>query len=1508
MVMGDSSLLDALRCKNWARAGALLDGANAGELAREEDRNGSLPLHYALIHKAAPEVTLKVFAQHPDAARGKNSIGWLPLHVALERGAAPEVTLKIFAQHPDAAREKNSDGWLPLHVALEHKAAPEVVERVLAAYPEAAREKHSDGRLPLHIALASKAAPEVVERVLAVYPEAAREKGEHGMLPLHSALASKAAPEVVERVLAVYLEAAREKDQFGMLPLHSALASKAAPQLLNAVRVASGLGVVLQCGDWAAVEAGVVALTAETAREKDGEGRLPLYYALQYKAEPEMLCQLLRAHPGASGSLDLSCRGLDSLPPTLPTLNALTNLDLSGNSFDDPLQLAELMQLTGLQTLDLSGMPALRDLAELSSTQGAQAALAYVRDANDDPQRSYVLKLLLVGPTEAGKSSLLRALLGQDEASRLTRKDERTIGLDIERLVLSDPRAPGCGVTLLTYDAGGHDEYQNMHQSFLTRDSLYGMVSDVSRPRSDEPNPEAVTREMEAKLVRWATLVASCAPGATMVLIASHADLVTDQALLQRRCARMVACVKAELGKHRGAQQTELKRLRQSRQACSVETQLRIRQLEQALAQPMRLLPAERALPVSAKTLQGVDQLRQLLLDTAFDKDAFPRFGTVQPGTYGIILRQLRCAHEQPSLTWEQMTATLQAATPPHSATHRSAHVELLSIAASPKSDATQYNFRATGYEDWGASGALREWSVEYSEGLVMHRLLGEKATEGLQFPGKHLFGVDIPRRGEELRAYYEQLLRCHELPSLLPLLREVVQNPSMFSASEPNSRLWRCCSCEALHAAGRNNSAAKLLTQYKALPSKLQRDPRLLERALHYLRLTGEVLCHDNDLHHIKQRQRIFLRPQWLVDVMKEFVRHDFEERLASIDPSTVREEPALIRSLGTRFLTTGVLDRRLLPWIWRDLQPPVVDDQPQMDFLVDLLVQLGLLTRVPQDRGATLERTRSHTDSQWLLPMRLPKITLATLPSSFGDETATDEVGRRFEFHQPLPHGLVAVVISHCASICGRDTAIWRQALRTSMPGDARGKKVEVAFCQVGQTAIVCRGRTAKGRQHGQCFRCLEDFIEILEEVVLEHWPGCSWSVLCLSPRLGTSSVPLRECEHAVARGERTVTVKDVPVPLEELLAKRPPRFDPDVWTRLTQLRFLRDVAAAIGLVWAPKVKRFVVELDSCLDGHLGGTFSEGYRWSSRLAHTGLQVATLPKSEPEPEPEPEASTVSQIPSTDAQSVNALGQLAQSALLEVEEASVAGGSRALGLLRALGGLYEQTHELQPSAAFASSSEVYDHLLGPFPWLAATVRRLAKEHQISSLPALGQVFADDVHESVAPTGGPTQATFTHVPMVQRKYDFFINHCQTSGQDQCNTLSLLLKQKGAKVWYDMQAQDLTATGMEEGVSQSRNVLMFLSDDLMGRPFCQAEQRWGKLYGCNFVGIVEKDSRHSPADFGKEKERAPVDLKYLLDDVEFMPYRRRKYEAEAMLDELMRRGGVNVLVQAPEGIPP
>eukprot|EP01047_Picozoa_sp_COSAG01_P002170 COSAG01_NODE_56_length_31088_cov_39.354771_6_plen_516_part_00 len=86
-----------------------------------------------------------------------------------------------------------------------------------------------------------------------------------------------------------------------------------------------------------------------------------------------------------------------------------------------------------------------------------------------------------------------------------------------------------------------------------------------------------------------------------------------------------------------------------------------------------------------------------------------------------------------------------------------------------------------------------------------------------------------------------------------------------------------------------------------------------------------------------------------------------------------------------------------------------------------------------------------------------------------------------------------------------------------------------------------------------------------------------------------------------------------------------------------------------------------------------------------------------------------------------------------------------------------------------------------------------------------------------------------------------------------------------------------------------------MLIFLSDGIMGRRFCNDEQRWAKLYSCNFVGVVEKDKRHGPADFAAEKSIAPADLAHILDDVEFIEYRRRDFEVKAMITELMRRGG-------------
>ena len=48
---------------------------------------------------------------------------------------------------------------------------------------------------------------------------------------------------------------------------------------------------------------------------------------------------------------------------------------------------------------------------------------------------------------------------------------------------------------------------------------------------------------------------------------------------------------------------------------------------------------------------------------------------------------------------------------------------------------------------------------------------------------------------------------------------------------------------------------------------------------------------------------------------------------------------------------------------------------------------------------------------------------------------EAEVDWVGRRFDFHQPLPKGLFAIVLSRCANLCDSRSSFWRRELRAVM-----------------------------------------------------------------------------------------------------------------------------------------------------------------------------------------------------------------------------------------------------------------------------------------------------------------------------------------------------------------------------------------------------------------------------------------------------------------------------------------
>ena len=96
-----------------------------------------------------------------------------------------------------------------------------------------------------------------------------------------------------------------------------------------------------------------------------------------------------------------------------------------------------------------------------------------------------------------------------------------------------------------------------------------------------------------------------------------------------------------------------------------------------------------------------------------------------------------------------------------------------------------------------------------------------------------------------------------------------------------------------------------------------------------------------------------------------------------------------------------------------------------------------------------------------------------LAALAATL-DCTGTDYVGRRWDFHQPLPPGLFALVLSRCAAppLCTEETAIWRRDLFTVKevePGPGLASvRVEVSMQQQGLSYVLIAARCEAGGHH--------------------------------------------------------------------------------------------------------------------------------------------------------------------------------------------------------------------------------------------------------------------------------------------------------------------------------------------------------------------------------------------------------------------------------------------------------
>ncbi|MEO0940449.1 MAG: COR domain-containing protein [Cyanobacteria bacterium J06642_12] len=205
-------------------------------------------------------------------------------------------------------------------------------------------------------------------------------------------------------------------------------------------------------------------------------------------------------------ALFLSSNQLTKVPAKLGNLKNLKELFLSSNQL---MELpAELGNLQKLSVLELRSNPDLKfpppDIVQL----GTGAVLAYLKQEFESGLPQWVSKLLVVGEGGTGKTSLLRALNGEE----FQKNESTTHGIALGTLPLDHPSLSDVTMTLNTWDFGGQEIYHATHKFFLTNRSLFLLTWNARLGYE------------QGKLHYWLKTIRANAPESPILIVVTHID------------------------------------------------------------------------------------------------------------------------------------------------------------------------------------------------------------------------------------------------------------------------------------------------------------------------------------------------------------------------------------------------------------------------------------------------------------------------------------------------------------------------------------------------------------------------------------------------------------------------------------------------------------------------------------------------------------------------------------------------------------------------------------------------------------------------------------------------------------------------------------------------------------------------------------------------------------------------------------------------------------------------
>ena len=150
----------------------------------------------------------------------------------------------------------------------------------------------------------------------------------------------------------------------------------------------------------------------------------------------------------------------------------------------------------------------------------------------------------------------------------------------------------------------------------------------------------------------------------------------------------------------------------------------------------------------------------------------------------------------------------------------------------------------------------------------------------------------------------------------------------------------------------------------------------------------------------------------------------------------------------------------------------------------------------------------------------------------------------------------------------------------------------------------------------------------------------------------------------------------------------------------------------------------------------------------------------------------------------------------------------------------------------------------------------------------------------------------------------RPFAAYMCHTQDTGGAQTGLIANELRERyhlcpkgeAPGPWLDKWVPSCDAKAMEKGISESKVFFITMTKGIMSKPYPIMEMRWALMYGIPRIGVMDKSTAGGKDFIYDELEAAPEDLKVLLNDVEYIPYRTKGYEQGSMMVEIMRRGNL------------